>query len=177
MKKTTTALMSALLLASMPVSATTYSFVQGGYSEGATISGSFTASDDNGDGQLDSFAGEIAAFSLQFSGNSLVSAFSLGLGDLFAFVADLDGTNLIGDGTAPSAEAIGLDGAAFSYLAGPGLVDFCNQGTPCALVQEFGAGSDSSSNFVQFQVVPVPGALVLLLSGLGVIFGFKGAKK
>ena len=175
MKTTMTVLSLALLLGSAPVSATTYTFVQGGFSEGATISGQFTASDDNGDGQLDSFSGEVSAFTLQFSGNSLVAAFTLGLGDLFALVADLDGS-VIGDGAGPTAEAIGADGASFSYLAGPGPVDFCNVGRPCAFVQEFGAGSDSSSQFVQFQVVPIPGALLLLLSGLGVIFGLKGAR-
>lgn len=167
----------ALLLGTAPVSAATYTFSQGGFSDGATISGSFTANDDDGNGQLDSFAGEVTAFTLQFSGNSLVAAFSLGLGDLFALVADLDGSNLIGDGPAPSTEAIGADDAAFSYLAGPGPVDFCGTGVPCAFVQEFGVGSDSSSQSVQFQVIPIPGALVLLLSAVGVIFGFKGTRQ
>ena len=69
-----------------------------------------------------------------------------------------------------------MDGATFSYLAGPGPVDFCDTGAPCAIVQEFGVGSDFSSQMVQFQVVPIPGALVLLLSALGVIFGLKGAR-
>ncbi len=177
MTTTTTALCAALLLASMPVSATTYTFVQGGFAEGASISGTFTATDDDGDGQLDSFAGEISAFALQFSGNSLVPAFSLGLGDLFALVADLDGSGVIGDGAGPNAEAMGVDGTAFGYLAGPGPVDFCNMGRPCAIVQEFGAGSDSSSQAIQFQVVPVPGALVLLLTGIGLISGLKRTRQ
>jgi hypothetical protein len=75
-----------------------FSFSQAGFSEGAGVTGTFTGSDLDLDGQLSSFEGEILAFSMTFSGNSIVPTFSLGLVDLFGLVYDLDGGPL-GDGT------------------------------------------------------------------------------
>jgi hypothetical protein len=57
-----------------------YSFVQGGYADGATLSGSFTGEDLNGDGVLVGFlatAGEVPSFGAGYSGSSAVPAFSV----------------------------------------------------------------------------------------------------
>ena len=64
--------------------ATTYLFTQAGYSAGATATGAFTGNDLNNDGIINSLEGEVSSFSLSFSGNSIVSAFTL------------DATSLIG---------------------------------------------------------------------------------
>lgn len=76
-----------------------YNFSQAGFDEGASVTGMFTGEDLNGDGQLSNFdpdnfnidTGEITDFIMDFSGNSLVSPFSLGFADLHGFAYDLDG--------------------------------------------------------------------------------------
>ena len=74
-----------------------YSFSQSGWTGGALVTGSFSGLDLDGDDQLNSFHGEISAFSMHFSGNGYAGAFSLGLADLHGLIYDLDGGPL-GDG-------------------------------------------------------------------------------
>jgi len=71
-----------------------FDFSEGGFSDGATVTGFFTGEDLDSDGQLSSFDGEITDFAMHFSGNSLVAAFSLSFSDLFGLVSDLDGADL-----------------------------------------------------------------------------------
>ncbi len=82
-------------------SAIDFTFSQGGFAEGASLTGSFSGSDDDLDGFLtyDVFGGlyEITQFSLSFSGNSLVSAFSMGLPELQALSFKLDGDSVLGN--------------------------------------------------------------------------------
>lgn len=175
--RTTTTLMLALCLSgAAQAAATTYSFAQGGYAEGASISGTFVAEDLDGNNQLNSLLAEVQDFSLSFSGNSLVEAFTLSFADLITLVADLDG-GPIGARRTVAAEAIGANSALYSFLAGPGLVDACGSGAPCAFVQRFGGGFDASTEPVNFQVIPVPGSLALLVSALGVLGARRGRNR
>src|SRR5262245_63899173 len=84
-----------------------YVMFQDGYSQGATVTGSFIGADLDGNGILVHFPlqgspsppiafDELSAFSMHFSGNSLSPAFDLGFDDLFGFVYQL-GTAGIGD--------------------------------------------------------------------------------
>jgi hypothetical protein len=49
---------------------TTYYFYQPGWTNGGVVSGSFTGSDNNSDGYLSSFSGEITNFSVSMTGSS-----------------------------------------------------------------------------------------------------------
>jgi hypothetical protein len=116
----------------------TYSYIQTGYTDGATVSGSFTGADLDGNGVLVHFmapdgqgdppfsALELTAFAMHFSGNSLAPAFDLTLDDLYGFVFEID-TDGIGDDPAfdPNiggdiTEGIGAIGGAHFYTSGLG---------------------------------------------------------
>lgn len=103
-----------------------FTFSQDGFAEGATVTGTFRAFDMDGDGQISSFDGEVNGFTMSFSGNSIVPAFSADFAGLFGLVYDL-GSGGLGDGLALDVEgALGFD-ATFSYVyatgQGPTLAD------------------------------------------------------
>ena len=145
-----------LLFASGQLLAQTYTFTQDGYAEGAFVTLSFTGSDLNADTQITSFDGEITDFSMSFSGNSIVPAFSLGFADLFGLVYDDDGGPL-GDGLLLGIEGVGANGAPFSYTAGPGPFAECGIGVDCAEVTD-GVNSDFSQELLVrgSNAIPVP---------------------
>jgi hypothetical protein len=157
-----------LLFATSQVLAQEYSFTQSGFSEGAIVTVTFSGSDLNADTQITSFDGEVTAFSMSFSGNSVVPAFSLGLADLFGLVYDDDGGPL-GDGLTLGVEGIGASGVTFSYDAGPGPFDQCGIGVDCAVVSD-GVNNDFSQELLVRGggAIPVPtlsqwAVLVLIL--------------
>ena len=130
-----------------------YSFTQAGWSGGGLVGGTFSGLDDDGDLQLDSFFGEITAFSMNFSGNGFAPAFSIGIAGLDGLVFDLDGSNLLGDGIGGfDAEGIAAYGFASLYVAGPGPLDVCGEGFECAVVASF---------------VPEPSQWAMLIAGFG----------
>lgn len=113
-------------IACSSASALSFTFSQGGFAEGATLTGNFSGDDSNGDGYLSHlpFAlptaiEEITSFSLSFSGNSLVGAFTLGLSELEGLSFKLGGDALIGNDFDPVLGPEGLavfDGATGSYF-------------------------------------------------------------
>lgn len=130
-----------------------YSFSQTGFAQGAYISGSFTGFDLDGDLQLSSFSNEISNFFVSFSGNNTVMSWSSTSGIL---VFDLNGSSLLGDGTA-GAEQEGMSTFDFSpfnafWDAGPGPYNLCTGGQPCGIV-----GSE----------VPEPSSWMMLIAGFG----------
>ena len=135
-----------------------FDFSEGGFSDGATVTGFFTGEDLDSDGQLSSFDGEITDFSMHFSGNSLVAAFSLSFSDLFGLVYDLDGGDL-GDGTDLDIEGIGAFSFSGAYSAGPGPVALCDGSQICGVV----AGPDVG--------VPEPATWAMLLLGFAAVGG------
>lgn len=96
-----------------------FTFVQSGFTDGASMTGSFTATDLDSDGLIGFFAvgglPEVTAFAASFSGNALVPAFALDFTDLFGLVYDLDGD--IGDITF---EGVAASNANGFWNAGPG---------------------------------------------------------
>ncbi len=143
-----------------------FNFSQGGFDEGADVTGIFYGQDLDGNGQLSSFAGEITYFSMSFSGNSIVGAFSLGFLDLFGLVYDLDGGDL-GDGISLDVEGIGAFGGRYEYAAGPGPFGICGIGLDCAYVFDFDTGAETlSQELVLISRIPEPGTLALLGIGL-----------
>lgn len=157
--------------------ATTFSFSQMGFDEGAMITGSFTAEDMDANGWISfdslGFDREVTDFSLSFSGNSMVSAFAMGFAELQQLVFFVDGDNLLGNDFSPTDPFGGLEGlAAFSddYLFATGLL---GSGTEGGFVQDvnFGGVSETQSAvMVDRAPSPVPdsGSTALLL-GLGVV--------
>jgi hypothetical protein len=163
----------------------TYNFVQVGYRDGATITGSFTGADEDGNGILVHFprdvpggfpieVTELSAMSIHFSGNSASPAFDLDLDDLFGFVYEIDSAGL-GDDPAydPTimgdlTEGIGAIGPEHFYTSGLGPNRFLGGyiGGAIDLDQANDPADnavDSSSQLVQVTRVPEPAAATLLL--------------
>jgi hypothetical protein len=130
-----------------------FDFSQGGFFGGGVVTGSFTGVDNDADGQLSSFVGELTDFHFAYSGGSQVHAFTLGLADLFGLVYDLDGGDL-GDGVALAIEGIGAQNFTSIYFAGPGPLG----SVPC-----------DGSNICGFIVdsVPEPSTWALMTLALG----------
>ena len=129
-----------------------FTFVQAGFTDGASVTGSFTATDLDNDGQIvffsDTSFSEVTAFAASFSGNALVPAFALDFAGLLGLVYDLDGD--IGDGLDGAVEGVAADFANGLWDAGPGPFLPCDGSQPCGIVE-----------------VPEPGTLALL--GLGLL--------
>jgi hypothetical protein len=171
-----------------------FTFSQGGYSEGATVSGAFTGADLDGNGILVHFPGqsappvniqELTAFSMHFSGNSLAPAFDLTLDDLFGFAYQL-GTSGIGDDPANDPnfgdimEGIGAIGANYFYTSGQG---------PNGIIGGYVGGEitfedllnvdelalDSSPNLALVAAVPEPTTLVMIAGAAMSMFGRRRA--
>jgi hypothetical protein len=129
-------------------------FRQAGFDEGAEATGFFEGTDSDGNGQLSSFAGEVSGFGMNWSGNSLVPAFTLDFSALFGLVYDLDGGPL-GDGLVMDIEGIGANDATYFYVAGPGPIFACGDAGLCGIVGVID--------------VPVPAPSALALFGLGLV--------
>ncbi|WP_446810778.1 hypothetical protein ACH50O_04150 [Methylomonas sp. 2BW1-5-20] len=161
--------------------AAVYNFVQTGFDDGATISGSFTVNDADNSGQINVGSAiwgmnfnEISAFSLSFSGNSIVGAFTHNLADLSAMVYNV-GSPYLGDeigGAQQELIATNYFGSTgFDYYSGMGFGGFG------------GAVFDKANNATSYSyelisvtpaAVPVPGAIWLFGS---VLAGFVGINR
>ena len=152
----------AMALAAGPASARTYTFTQTGYDGGGSVSGTFDAVDVDGNGQISSFAGEVTGYSMSFSGDSLVGAFSHGFGDFFGLVYDV-GSGKIGDGAGGDIEGVAsnyLGSIGFGYASGLGPT-----GGLGGSVIDFASGAISSTGEL-VTVVPAPATWALLVAGL-----------
>ena len=149
--------------------ATNYAFSQGGYSGGGSITGTFTGSDNNLDGQIASFAGEVTAFSLSFSGDSIVPNFTHSLADLFGLVYDV-GSPFIGDGSSGAVEGMATNFfgvVGFNYASGLGpTLGFGGR------VNDITTGAVSSTSAL-ITVVPEPSTYALFAVGITFLAGRK----
>jgi hypothetical protein len=155
------AVIVGLALAAPLAHATTYTFSQGGYSGGGTLTGSFTGADLDFDGQIVSFAGEVTAFSLSFSGDAVVPAFSHGIALLNGLVYDV-GSGFIGDGPTGS-----IEGVASNWFGASGI-DFASGLGPLGVfggrVIDVATGATSRTEQL-IAVVPEPGTWALFALG------------
>lgn len=159
-----------------------FDFTIDGFTDGATITGTFAGEDLDNDGALVTIrgSGEITQFSAHFSGNSLVGAMDFGMADmgpgsglLYAF------GNPTFTGTGGSAGQEGFAaGFAGGRIIGGGRAtgQSCDGVNACFLVTTDGLGpnSDYSSSLgVVTEVaappsVPEPASWALMASGFGV---------
>jgi len=133
-----------------------FTFTESGFAGGGTVTGSFTGSDLDSNGQLSSFAGEVTGFGLSFSGNATVAPFSLNLSDLQGLVYNLNGGPL-GDESTGVMEGILAQSGMGAFAIGPGPLALCNGQQACASVS---APSSSAG-------VPEPAAWTLMIMGFG----------
>jgi hypothetical protein len=169
-----------------------FKFSQSGYAEGATVTGSFSGMDEDGNGILAHFPFrqsppvdflELTSFSMRFSGNSLAPAFDLALDDLLGFAFEIDSGGIGDDpATDPTAgditEGIAAVGADFFYTSGLG---------PNSMIGGHVGGEielndlleiaehalDSSDLLVQATLVPEPSTLAMLLAGILATFAHR----
>lgn len=133
-----------------------WTFSVAGWGGGGLVTGSFSGTDDDNDGQLSSFDGEVTGFGMSYSGGSVVAPFALGFGDLFGLVWDFD--PILGDGLVLDVEGIGAANAPYYFAIGPGPVGICGAGQNCGTIE-----GDAAA-------VPEPGMLALLgLAGLAAL--------
>jgi len=158
---------TVLFFVSVCANATDFTFLQTGFTGGGTITGSFTASDLKGDGQISSFSGEVTAFSLSFSGDSLVQAFRHEFSNLYGLVYDLgsgsigDGTYLIGEGIASKSSYT----AQYTYDSGLGPLGSLGG----KVSDSYALSSSESPQLVAVSVVPEPLSFLMLLCGLPLV--------
>lgn len=126
---------AACLLATAPAQASTYSFTFFPYTDSASLTVSFDATDSNGDGLITGYTGtgtspnEVTALSVAFSGNSLIPAFSsstsfpaipasadlVGVGYQLLYVLDGSGSGVPGIGFPAATGDGGLNLTGFVY--------------------------------------------------------------
>lgn len=141
-----------------------FAFTQTGFSGGGTVTGTFSGSDLDNDGFLNSFLGEITAYSMSFSGDSIIADFSHGLSDLYGLIYEL-GSGFIGDGTGGGTEGIasnwgGISG--YDYASGLGPTG----GLGGRVIDTATGATSATQNLVAVQAVPEPASLALLGLGL-----------
>jgi PEP-CTERM motif len=155
---------AALALAALHCSAASYYLSQSGFSTGGAIAGHFEGADLNSDGVIDLLDGEVASFSLTFSGNSVVPAFSYGLPELQSFSYET-GTSFIGDSGVPIVEGVlvGPFGVA-GYTYNSGQLPVVGRGG--VIFGPSGQIADATFQLLAVSQVPEPQSFVLLALGL-----------
>jgi hypothetical protein len=147
-----------------PAGIGSWTFLSGGWGGGGVVTGTFSGSDIDADGQLSSFAGEVTGFSMSYSGGTIVAPFGLGFADLFGLVYDLNGGPL-GDGTTLAVEGVGAAGGSASFVLGPGPLALCDTGVVCGIIDGPAA------------VVSEPASWALMIAGCGLLGQFARRRK
>jgi hypothetical protein len=157
-----------------------YKFSQSGYDEGAIVTGMFEGEDVDGDGFLTFRDGDLAGFSMEFSGNSIVPAFTSNFisPTTDAVIYELNGGPL---GDFPDENSpFGTGEIIFTQHFSAGFdvnKDLCG-GKFCGVVNGLADSSPYtiSSELVKVSAVPVPAAVWLFSSGLLALFGVQRNK-
>lgn len=158
------ALATALTAASPARADDSFQFLQTGYADGASISGSFSGSDVDGDGWV--LLDELSAFTLQFSGNHVMAGFTHDLGALTDFRFG-SGIGRFG----PEPLELHIQSMA---IEGERITSYGSRGWPLP----FGEGAvmelpsfvlSGTGDALQVSAVPEPAAPVLLLAGLALL--------
>jgi hypothetical protein len=155
---------AALALAAalaQPAHALGFTFTQGGYADGATLSGSFAGDDLDGDGWLHGY--ELTAFELTWSGNRAVQAFSHGMPDRSGIEFEL-ATGQLWHLASVSQDD---DGVRFFAYDSMGWPSYQVPGTVSD--ERLGLASMSWEPLQVTAAVPEPHSLAMLMAGLGFI--------
>lgn len=156
-----TALVAAVAALAQPAQAQSFSFSQGGYADGAVLTGHFAGTDLDGDGWL--YGYELTEFELHWSGNRAVAAFSHGFDDRAGLEFNLAERRI--DHMA-SVSMEGDSAPLFRYDS----MGWPSYGIPGVVTDErLGLASMSWEALKVTAAVPEPGSTVLLLAGLGLI--------
>lgn len=148
---------SSSVLASSHAAQQNYSFLQEGYSEGATVSGVFSADDLNGNGLIESESGEVVTLTVDWSGNSIVSPFTLSYPETTA------GFDFLWDTADPIMG--GGAGGFFDFAVPPAQYRWRPPEADYSRVLRPRDGPDFSTAPLVISVVPEPSTFTLL--GLG----------
>ncbi len=154
-----------------------FSYLHGGFGEGAYVFGMFKGEDLNGDGLITSqnLKREVTFIRLEFSGNSLIPAFTVTWDSFWQrgdIIYDLNG--FLGDGHQEGLDAPS-PGGFYRYTVGPQpwpMQNSCGIGIPCAAVYKNDDFSIRSTSAEMAQItgkpspVPEPTSLLYLGSGL-----------
>ena len=164
-----------LAMSAPVVNAALYNFTQTGFEEGASISGSFEASDLNADeivqgGSLNSIQ-EISAFTLSFSGNSIAPAFTHTFSDL-TVLNYRPAKSFLGDQNPEGLATNWFGTTGFAYVSGTAAA--ASQGGFVTNLATEGFSQSPNLITVTPAAVPVPGAVWLFGSALA---GFIGAAR
>lgn len=143
-----------------PAEAQSFSFSQAGYADGATLTGSFAGTDLDGDGWL--YGYELTSFTLQWSGNRAVAAFSLGFEERAGLEYQL-GTGLMAHMAAFSQDGEGQRFFSYDSMGWPSYA------IPGVVTDERLGLASISWDAMQVTAVPEPQSVALLLAGLGVV--------
>ncbi len=156
--------LAALFAATVPAEAAVYYFSQGGYTDGASVFGSFTGSDLDGDGFIDASVGEVTDFTASFSGNTVVSAFTIDYSNLVGGTLVYDLSGGLGYAGDDSLLVLSDDNA---YTVGLQLCDGVNI---CSAVGDLNTYVfDSSPEGLKVTAVPEPAAWAMMLVGFGAV--------
>lgn len=137
-----------------------YTFSQGGYADGATVTGHFAGSDIDGDGWI--YGYELTEFELNWSGNRAVEAFSLGFDERAGIEFQLSDRSL------QHMAGFSQDGEGvrhFSYESR----GWPTYAIPGVITDERLGLVTMSNEDLQLTAVPEPRSLALLLAGMGLI--------
>jgi hypothetical protein len=145
---------TADLVTVTPAGVGAFDFSVGGWDGGGLVTGSFSGSDVDLNGQLSAFVGEITAFSASYSGGAVIGPLSWVFADLFGLVYDLNGGPL-GDGLTLAIEGIGATSGVAAFTIGPGPVAVCGTGVDCGIIDS------------DVPPVPEPSTLALVLASTG----------
>lgn len=140
-----------------------FNFSQGGYADGAMLTGHFAGEDLDGDGWLQGY--ELTEFELHFSGNRAVEAFDHVIDDSVGLEFNLEfdlATYRLSNMS--SASRVGDSEWLFSFESmGP------TYRIPGVVTDEQLGVASMSWDSVRVSAVPEPGSLAMLLSGLGLV--------
>lgn len=151
-----------------PAEAQSFSFTQGGYADGALLSGSFAGTDLDGDGWL--YGYELTSFELTWSGNRAVAAFSLGFEERAGLEYEL-ATGQLAHMAAFSQDGEGVRFFSYDSMGWPSYA------VPGVVTDErLGLSSVTWEALQVTAAVPEPQSIALLLAGLGVV-GVRSARQ
>ena len=138
-----------------------YAFSQGGYADGAVVSGHFAGSDLDGDGWI--YGYELTEFELNWSGNRAVEAFSLGYQERAGIEFQLSDQSL------QHMAGFSQDGEGIRYFS------YESKGWPTYAIpgvvtdERMGLVTMTNEDLLLTAAVPEPQSLALLLAGMGFI--------